>query len=122
VSFHLSAFRDDYATLCLPRNNSIDLSDHYSHFDHRLTPYNFLRYSAASWRLFNNDLHYQNRLRVSDYREIHELTGFKILYERDEPLETDLIDRIALAPEFQHYDRQDLIVTRSWIVSCPIER
>lgn len=99
----------------------IDLSDHYSHFDRAITPYNFLKFSSSTWRIFNNSLHYQNRLRVSDYRKIHERSGFELLLEDSKPSTTDLIDKITLSTEFQHYSREDLIVTNSWMVSCPIK-
>src|SRR5690606_22620300 len=95
----------------------IDLSDHYSHFDKKLTPYNFLRYGESKWRLFNNSLQYQNRLRVSDYRALHERAGWQMLHEASLPTQTSQIDEIQLAPEFRHYTREDLIVTESWMVS-----
>lgn len=95
----------------------IDLSDHYSHFDKKLTPYNFLQYGGSKWRLFNNQLQYQNRLRVSDYRAIHQRAGWQILHETSQPTQTSQIDQVHLAPEFRHYSREDLIVIESWMVS-----
>ena len=56
----------------------IDLSDHYAGFDPSITVYNFLRFSERRWRLFNNRLHYQNRLRISDYRCIHVEAGWEL--------------------------------------------
>ena len=41
----------------------VDASDHYAHFDRSITEYNFLRWDDSAWRLINNRLLYQNRLR-----------------------------------------------------------
>jgi hypothetical protein len=95
----------------------IDLVDHYARFDPRLTPYNFLRFRAPVWRLFNNRLQYQNRLRVSDYRDAHARAGFRIVLEENDASAAAQLDGLQVAPEFRHYSRQDLAVTTSWMVS-----
>lgn len=97
----------------------IDLSDHYSHFDNRLTPYNFLQYSPSHWRLYNNDLQYQNRLRVSDYRAIHQQAGYELIQEDSEASLSKLPETLMLAPEFAKYTLDDLLQTSSWMVSIP---
>ncbi|MBK8027012.1 MAG: hypothetical protein IPK19_37905 [Chloroflexi bacterium] len=98
----------------------IDLSDHYSHFDRRLSPYHFLKFSSIEWRLFNNGLHYQNRLRIADYRDIHSRTGFHVVNEESRTAAAEFIDSIQIAPEFNRYERADLSVTESWMVSRPV--
>ena len=97
----------------------IDLSDHYSHFDRRIDAYNFLKFSPMMWRIFNNKLHYQNRLRISDYRALVQDSGFDLLVEENQPKTTDAVDNIQVAPEFQHYSQDDLMVTTSWMVCRP---
>ena len=52
------------------------VADHYALFDRKITRYNFLRYPEPAWRLLNNELHYQNRLRLADFRALHEQRGF----------------------------------------------
>ena len=44
----------------------IDYCDEYSHPDRSIGPYNFLRYTACAWSIYNPSSHYQNRLRHSD--------------------------------------------------------
>jgi SAM-dependent methyltransferase len=95
----------------------IDLADHYSHYDRRLTPYNFLRYRPSVWRLLNNPLQYQNRLRVCDYRQAHARAGFHIVCEENDGSSINALDGLQLAAEFRHYQRIDLAVTSSWMVS-----
>lgn len=95
----------------------IDLVDHYAHYDRRLTPYNFLRFRPGVWRLLNNPLQYQNRLRVSDYRDAHGRAGFRIVREENDDSAAAQLDGLQVAPEFRHYPRRDLAVTSSWMVS-----
>jgi SAM-dependent methyltransferase len=97
----------------------IDMADHYALFDRKITRYNFLRYPEPAWRLFNNELHYQNRLRLPDFRALHEQRGFEVLEEenRREPLE--VLRSVPLAERFAGYDEDDLAVYDSWMVSRP---
>jgi hypothetical protein len=97
----------------------IDMADHYALFDREITRYNFLRWPEPAWRLFNNDLHYQNRLRLADFRALHEQRGFEVLEEenRKEPLE--VLRSVPLADRFAGYDEEDLAVYDSWMVSRP---
>jgi methyltransferase family protein len=97
----------------------IDLVDHYAHFDRKLTPYNFLRFRPGVWRLLNNPLQYQNRLRVSDYRGAHARAGFRIVREENDASAAAQLDGLQVAPEFRHYSLQDLAVTTSWMASRP---
>lgn len=95
------------------------MKDPYADFDLSITPFNFLKYSDWTWNLlFNSPLQSNNRLRISDYRRIHESARFRIVYEHHERgLPADL-DKIALAKRFQDYSRDELLITRSWIVSA----
>jgi len=95
----------------------IDLNDHYIYFDPSISEYHFLRFSKAQWRWFNNPLHYQNRLRVSEYRAIHARAGLTIV--REDSASAGSEDSLVLAPEFQAYSTADLLVNASWMVSQP---
>jgi SAM-dependent methyltransferase len=101
-------------------SHSIDLSDHYSHFDHGISPYNFLRYSDRRWRWFNGDLGYQNRWRVSDYRDLHARIGFEIAEETSSAGRPQLIDTVPLAGRFRGYARDDLVPTSAWFAARPV--
>src|SRR5207245_10558273 len=72
----------------------IDYTDHYSHFDKSISPYNFLQYSDKAWALFNPPLHYQNRLRHRDYLDLLRAAGFAVVEEQcREGTEADLQTR-----------------------------
>ncbi len=99
--------------------HSIDLTDLYAAFDRRLSPYHFLRFSPRVWRLFNNSIQYQNRLRISDYRRLHVDAGFRIVREDVNPGSIDALRQVPLAEVFRGYALEDLAVTSAWIVSRP---
>lgn len=56
---------------------SIDYTDHWSHADKRISYLNYLRYSTRQWRFLSPALHYQNRLRHSDYERLFSDAGFR---------------------------------------------
>lgn len=60
-------------------SSSIDLKDHYSYVDPRVSIYNFLRYSDRTWDLVNSPLHFQNRLRARDHLELFAGAGLRVL-------------------------------------------
>jgi hypothetical protein len=115
----LDIFRE-FARLASPTalmSHYIDLSDHYSHFDKRLGPLHFLRFSESQWKWLNNDLHYQNRLRVNDFRDIHRRAQWSVLTEKNEAESDDAVRAQPLAPQYRQADPKELAVYRSWMVS-----
>ncbi len=62
--------------------HAIDYSDHYSHSDSTIGGYNFLRFSSATWRLYNPPIHYQNRLRHDDYSQAFARHGLRTVFVR----------------------------------------
>jgi Methyltransferase domain len=100
----------------------IDLCDHYSYSDRRLTPYNFLRYSDRAWRVLDSGLSHQNRLRRPDYLEAFASAGLSVVQERAQAPE-DGVERLRavdLAPRFRAYTLEDLAVTRLFLVARPV--
>jgi hypothetical protein len=98
-------------------SSRIDLSDHYSHFDDSLSPYNFLRYSDRTWSRLNSSLLHQNRLRRPDYVSAFERAGFTVVAEKPWRPGDELPD--DLAPRFRSYDPEDLAVVGLRIVAVP---
>lgn len=95
----------------------IDLSDHYSSFDNRINAFHFLKYDDLTWRKYNNALHHQNRLRISDYRDLHRLTGWCITHERLASGSPGDLKHVGLAPQFGSYPRNELLVHRAVMIS-----
>ncbi|MBL0308619.1 MAG: class I SAM-dependent methyltransferase [Bacteroidetes bacterium] len=53
-------------------SHSIDMSDHFAHFDKSINIYNFLRFSDREWIWIDNSIQPQSRLRITDYRKMYE--------------------------------------------------
>lgn len=87
----------------------IDFSDHYAHSDGSISEFNYLRFGSSAWKLHNPSIHFQNRLRRTDYERLFLDAGFVI--ERSEPWlgsKADLAS-ITIHPEFERYSEQDLL-------------
>ena len=92
----------------------IDLQDHYAYFDRSLSRYNFLRFSDGAWRLVNSPLHFQNRLRSSDYLRLVREAGLELAVERPSgPSDEGRAElrSLPLAERFRGYAEDDLGVT-----------
>jgi SAM-dependent methyltransferase len=97
----------------------IDYQDHYSFRDSRISAYNFLQYPERQWRWFNSRLHYQNRLRHSQYLQMFHEYGFEMLSEElkdPSPGEMERLKSLRLSAEFQRFSIDDLAVMGSQLV------
>lgn len=59
----------------------IDYSDHYAHTDKSISLLNYLKFDKDTWKKYNHDCHYQNRLRHYDYIKIFKECGFVVIEE-----------------------------------------
>ncbi|MGC8652362.1 MAG: class I SAM-dependent methyltransferase, partial [Candidatus Kryptoniota bacterium] len=98
-------------------SHSIDMSDHFAHFDRSLSSFNFLKYSERQWRFINNSLLTQNRLKLSDFLTLFQECGFKTLIHEDRMGNRSELSRVPLNKKFKRYAAEDLLVTHSLIVS-----
>jgi len=81
-------------------SHAIDLSDHFSHLAGNLTPYNFLRFSDRIWRMIDNHIQAQNRLRLDDYRALFDQTGWASTFETSKSGSFELLGRVKLDRRF----------------------
>ncbi len=97
----------------------IDYRDQYSYSDSTIGPYNYLQFSDEEWTRFNPPLHYQNRMRHSDYLRVFEQTGFEPIIATtacpDDAIAKSF-DSIKPAGRFASYDAQDLKIARGEFV------
>lgn len=89
----------------------VDYTDHWAHFDGRISRLNFLRYDARTWALYNPPLQYQNRLRHSDYIGLFENAGFRIT---DIEIEDVDAPTFPVARDFASYGERDLRAALGW--------
>jgi hypothetical protein len=97
----------------------IDLSDHYSHFDSSISPYNFLKFSEKQWRWINNPLQYQNRLRVYDYKKINNDLEIGIAEETLDSGSLSELRSVKLADKFRNHPECETAVVRCHFISIP---
>jgi hypothetical protein len=96
----------------------VDLSDHYSHFDSSLSPYNFLRYSESQWRLLNNGVMFQNRLRVSGYRRLFSAAGLDLVNEDGyTPQPVADVGELRLSAALRSQPPDEVLVTQAWFTA-----
>ena len=72
-----------------------------------------VRFRERTWRVWNNGLQYQNRLRANDFLELAERAGLQIVLNRQQPRPELLarFEEFPIAPEFRHYPRAQLCTT-----------
>jgi len=93
--------------------HSVNCGDHYAYGDKKVTAINYLQYSEAAWRFWNNDLMYQNRLRPCDIVGMAEKAGLEVILRKQRPRESlmAMLEELELAPEFRKYPREELCST-----------
>jgi hypothetical protein len=98
----------------------IDMSDHFAHFDKSITIYNFLKFSNKTWRLIDNKIQPQNRLRLIDYEKVLDHLGitYNLLNVRKGSIEE--LNLIKLSGEFENYDKVLMAVSHCQLVSVKI--
>ena len=95
----------------------IDMSDHFAHFDNRITVYNFLKYSKKRWKILDNSIQPQNRLRFRDYIEMYREIGLPVSEEIVRKGNLDDLERIDVHAEFSGYTREELAISHAYIIS-----
>jgi SAM-dependent methyltransferase len=117
----ISAIMRECRRLCRPQailSMKIDYSDHWSHTDRSISAWHFLRFDDNAWRRWNPPMHYQNRLRHSDYRRLFEDAGFDVLEEKAVVREAgeNTVRELPLASRFGGYCMGDLAATAGHFV------
>lgn len=96
----------------------IDMSDHFAHFDSRINIYNFLKFSKKTWKILDNNIQPQNRLRHRDYLDMYMRTGLPVSHEEIREGDLQELKKIRVHPEFSGYTPQELAISHSYIVTC----
>lgn len=93
--------------------HSVNCGDHYAYFDRSVTQIHYLRFCEPERRLWNNSVHYQNRLGANDFIDIAAEEGLSIVLNRQKP-RVELLarfDDFPIAPEFRRYSKEQLCTT-----------
>jgi hypothetical protein len=97
----------------------LGLADEFACFDASITEFNFLRYTDREWKWLESPLISVNRFRITDYRELLARAGFALREEENRSGSLEKLNRVKLAPEFQRYSAEDLLVLESLLTSVP---
>jgi len=95
----------------------IDMSDHFAHFDHSITIYNFLRYSQNKWKMIDNDIQPQNRLRFKEYLKMYEENAIPIIETVVREGNLEDLRRQKIHTEYQSYSEAELAISHGYIIS-----
>ena len=95
----------------------IDLSDHFGHFDRSITAYNFLKFSPQQWRLIDNDIQPQNRLRWPQYIEIFTKLGYPVVQEKVRPGNLDELKKVKVHRSYLGMSESELAITHGYVVA-----
>ena len=96
----------------------IDLSDHFGHFDRSNTTYNFLKFSPLQWRLIDNDIQPQNRLRWPQYLDIFTRLGYSVVEAEVRPGSLDELRKVKVHSSFAGLSEAELAITHGYVVAC----
>lgn len=94
----------------------IDMTDHFSHFDKSISVFNYLKYSPKKWQLIDNNILPQNRLRITDFRNLFEQNNFEVLIEENNNGPIAELQAMHIDTAFKHYTEKDLLVCHSYMV------
>jgi SAM-dependent methyltransferase len=102
--------------------HNVGCNDHYAFFDPSISFVNFLQFSESQWRIWNNSLLYQNRLRVPQFLDLAAQAGLKVIYKKTHvtPRSRDALKAFQVAPEFQQFSPEDLATTSLDFISQKI--
>jgi len=95
----------------------IDMSDHFAHFDHDITIYNFLRYSHNKWKMIDNDIQPQNRLRFKDYLRMYKENNIPIIETEHRNGSINDLRKQNIHAEYQNYSEAELAISHCYIIS-----
>ncbi len=101
--------------------HSVNCGDHYAYFDRTITPIHYLRYTERQWKIWNNDILYQNRLRSGDFVAAAQEAQMDILVDlrTSRPDLMNRLKQLPIAPEFRHYTAEDLCCTSVTFAARP---
>jgi hypothetical protein len=98
-------------------SHHVDLRDHYARFDRAAGVYNSLRFTSRQWRVLDNRMEPQNRLRHSDYLRLLDDAGFEVVADDSHAGPARDFDRVRPAPEFRRYPEDDLRIVDMWVAA-----
>jgi SAM-dependent methyltransferase len=98
-------------------SHSIDLSDHFSHFDKTISNFNFLQFSDKQWQWIDNSIQPQNRLRVTDFRNLYRELNIPVSIEKVTRGDIKSLSALKLDEKYKNIPIEDIAVTQCYFAS-----
>lgn len=98
-------------------SHSIDMSDHFAHFDRTITMYNFLQFSSKQWAWIDNSLMSQSRLRIYDYKKMYNQLNIFINEETFRSGNMIELNSIKLNKDYSIMPKNEVAITHCHFVS-----
>lgn len=93
--------------------HNVGCNDHYAFFDKSISFVNFLQYGEREWRLWNNPIQYQNRLRAPELVSLATGAGFEVIKiaTNIRPGTLEALAKLRIDPQFDCFSREDVAAT-----------
>lgn len=93
--------------------HNVACGDHYAHFDKSISHVNFLQYGEREWRLWNNPMQYQNRMRAQEFVDLATYAGFRVISKKTHivPGTMEALASMRIASEFDRFSRDEIAET-----------
>ena len=93
--------------------HNVGCNDHYAFFDKSISFVNFLQYKESEWRLWNNPIQYQNRLRAPEFVDLATQAGFEVISKKTHvrPGTLEALAHLRIAPQFNSFSRDEVAAT-----------
>ena len=93
----------------------IDLTDHFAHFDKSISTYNYLKFSKLEWRIIDNDIQPQNRLRWFEYKIMYDSLGLNYKEEQVRPGTLSEIQELKVHSDYKDVDLKELAISHGYL-------
>jgi len=93
--------------------HNVGCNDHYAFFDKSISFVNFLQYDEREWKLWNNPIQYQNRLRAPEFVELAAGEGFEVIRKKlhVRPGTLEALASLRISPRFDRFSEDELAAT-----------
>lgn len=93
--------------------HNIGCNDHYAFFDKSISFVNFLQYDEREWKLWNNPIQYQNRLRAPEFLDLAKEAGFEVIKTATNvrPGTLEALSSLRIAPQFSRFTVDEMAIT-----------
>lgn len=86
------------------QSHFIDMSDHFAHNDNSISIYNYLKFSDFQWKLIDNTVQPQNRLRINDYVKMFENKHSNVRLHRVRKGDVNQLKKMKLSKIYSNLD------------------